>query len=48
MAVNILECRNIGFELVVSRYVSVWGDYIRGAGIKGRVCEKKLMELAII
>lgn len=47
MEVNILECKNICFELIVHRCVSL-GGYIRAVEIKGHVCEKKLVELVII
>ena len=48
MGVNILECKNFCFELIVYRYRSVWGLYLRGLEIKGHFCERKLVELVII
>lgn len=42
MEVNILELKNICFELIVHRYMSVSEGYIKGVEIKGHVCEKKL------
>lgn len=48
MGVNILECKNFCFELIVYRYKSFWGLYLRGLEIKGHFCERKLVELVII
>lgn len=48
MEVNILELKNICFELIVHRYMSVSEGYIKGVEIKGHVCEKKLVKLVII
>lgn len=40
--------KNIRFELIVYRFMSVLEGYIRGVEIKGHFCEKKLVKLVII